>query len=160
MSRSLTNEDAYYFTISGAGVCESATVEGSASGSFDNCGNGVITRTWDLPECDGSTTTVTQTFVVNTEHEYTLTFPGDIDATCADDLDTSEDFSAVGEKCDLFAYDVQDVQYDAVNGSDFCYKIERTYTIVNWCEWNEMDDAVVLERTADAKVNGWYICRF
>ena len=41
----LANEDAYYFTISGAGICESASVEGSASGSFDNCGNGVITRT-------------------------------------------------------------------------------------------------------------------
>ena len=44
-----------------------------------------------------------------------------------------------------------------MNGSDFCYKIERTYTVVNWCEWNEMDEAVVGPRTDDAKANGWVL---
>jgi hypothetical protein len=67
-------------------------------------------------------------------HEYDIRFPVDVDqrncqAPVIDTLITDERF------CDILAVNITDKRYDASN--DECYKIFRTYTIINWCAYED-----------------------
>jgi len=99
------------------------------------CDTGSITRKWTVTKIigDGNTTTVsaTQVIYVRANHNFSITVPADITGTCADSVGTNLILDEVG--CDLLAVSYSDTKYDAAPGDNFCYKIYRTATVINWC---------------------------
>jgi hypothetical protein len=99
------------------------------------CDTGTITRKWDVTKVigDGNTTTVsaTQVIYVRANHNFSITVPVDQSATCAAKNGTDLILDEAG--CDLLAVSYSEVKYDAAPGDNFCYKIYRTGTVINWC---------------------------
>jgi len=99
------------------------------------CDTGTITRRWDVTKVigDGNTTTVsaTQVIYVRANHNFSITVPADQSATCSAKNGTDLLIDEVG--CDMIAVSYSEVKYDAAPGDNFCYKIYRTGTVINWC---------------------------
>ncbi|MCB9081759.1 MAG: T9SS type A sorting domain-containing protein [Lewinellaceae bacterium] len=68
--------------------------------------------------------------------------------------------------CDVLAVNVKDSEYFADSEGEACYKVFRTYTVINWCEFEEwntlctdavdpMNHAQVAPRTWDADNDGF-----
>jgi hypothetical protein len=51
----------------------------------------------------------------------------------------------------LITVNVNDEIYEAT--SDECYKILRTYKVINWCEWDGESDPIVIGRDEDCDNN-------
>jgi large repetitive protein len=96
------------------------------------CGFGFIIRSWALTKQTAKgpiTINCAQTITVLPRHNYNITFPKDAIANCKQPV---VDTAIVDElSCDILSVNVSDKRYDASN--DECYKIFRTYTIINWC---------------------------
>ncbi|WP_353480520.1 GEVED domain-containing protein [Haliscomenobacter sp.] len=101
------------------------------------CGAGTIERIWVLTKQTAKgpiTTTCKQIIRVLPLREYNICFPKDVDqrdckAPVIDTAFTKE----LG--CDILAVNVTDKRYDASN--DECYKIFRTYTVIDWCAYDD-----------------------
>jgi len=101
------------------------------------CGAGTIERIWVLTKQTAKgpiTTTCKQIIRVLPVREYNICFPKDVDqrdckAPVIDTAFTKE----LG--CDILAVNVTDKRYDASN--DECYKIFRTYTVIDWCAYDD-----------------------
>ena len=99
------------------------------------CDTGTITRKWTVTKeiGDGKTTTVsaTQVIHVRANHNFSITVPVDQSETCAAKTGTDLILDEAG--CDLLAVSYSETKYDAAPGDNFCYKIYRTGTVINWC---------------------------
>ncbi|HOY16162.1 MAG TPA: hypothetical protein PLC89_02675 [Haliscomenobacter sp.] len=101
------------------------------------CGAGTIERIWTLTKQTSKgplSTTCTQIIKVLPVHEYNICFPKDLDQRNC--LKPSADTLIKNELgCDLLSVNVKDNRYDASDGE--CYKIFRTYTVLNWCTFED-----------------------
>lgn len=99
------------------------------------CDTGTITRTWTVTKeiGDGNTTTVSasQTIYVRANHNFSITIPTDISGVCTETVGTNLILDEQG--CDLLAVSYKNTKYDAAPGDNFCYKIYREATVINWC---------------------------
>lgn len=77
------------------------------------------------------------------------------------DLEAPFGFPTVFEdQCDLIGYNWEDDVFEAVPGQDFCFKIIRHWTLINWCEvidddyttWT-YDQVLVVSNTINPEVN-------
>ena len=100
------------------------------------CGYGWIDRVWTLTKetVKGPISiTCTQRIWINPVHEYNICFPKDVASDCKtpiiDTVITDE------LACDILAVNVHDKRYDA--SDDECYKIFRTYSVINWCTYDD-----------------------
>lgn len=85
----------------------------------------------------------------DTTHHYTLCFPADVLVDCPSDPDIpGVTFTEKG--CDLMAVSSNDVFFPATSDSA-CYKIFRTYRVINWCEYDGEAAPIVVSRDWD----GW-----
>jgi hypothetical protein len=103
--------------------------------NFDSlCNRGTITRRWTAIDCGGNTSQCTQRIIVQYEQDYYVKFPADkLISTC----DGTGNYGApefYGEDCELLATSFVDEIFTVV--PDACYKIERTWTVINWCTFN------------------------
>jgi len=102
--------------------------------NFDTtCNKGTITRRWTARDCNGLTSTCTQRVVVQYEQDYFVRFPND-KILFACDSSFFDQPTFFGEDCELLAVSYSDNLFTVV--PDACYKIERTWTIINWCTYN------------------------
>ncbi len=79
-------------------------------------------------------------------HNYEIRFPKDADANCATpnpDTILTEEIA----NCDLLAVSVQD-QFFSASGNE-CYKILRTYGVINWCEYDGQAPPIIVSRDED-----------
>jgi len=84
----------------------------------------------------------------DTAHHYFLCFPEDIQTYCPDD--PSIPGVTFGEyACDLMAVSSQDVFFAATVDSA-CYKVFRTYRVINWCEYDGEASPTVVSRDWDS----------
>jgi hypothetical protein len=101
------------------------------------CGYGYILRKWTLTKktSKGPITIVcTQKITINGIHEYNISFPKDANQkACNKPVVDSLIKDELG--CDLLSVNVSDKRYDA--SDDECYKIFRTYTVLNWCTYDD-----------------------
>jgi hypothetical protein len=108
------------------------------------CGYGTIVRKWALTKQTVKgpiTINCSQSILVMPRHNYNITFPKDAIADCKTPIADTVITDELG--CDILAVNILDKRYDASN--DECYKIFRTYTVINWCTFaDECDDAVDL----------------
>lgn len=100
------------------------------------CGAGTIERIWTITKETGKgpiTVVCKQLIRVLPLREYNICFPKDANFDCKTPI---VDTVKVDElACDLLAVNVSDKRYDATG--DECYKIFRTYTVIDWCAYDD-----------------------
>ncbi|MCB0531953.1 MAG: T9SS type A sorting domain-containing protein, partial [Saprospiraceae bacterium] len=102
---------------------------------FDTlCSKGTITRTFRAFDCGGQSSQCTQRIFVNYEQDYWVKFPNDVIITVCDGTGNYGEPSFSGEDCELFGVSFEDEIFTVV--PDACFKIERTWTIINWCTYS------------------------
>ena len=110
-------------------------------GQFDTtCNKGTITRTFRVFDCHGNTGSCTQRVVVNYEEDYYVRFPDDRIITVCDGTGQYGAPTFFGEDCELLATSFKDDTFTVV--PDACYKIERTWKVINWCTFDPNCDLV------------------
>ncbi|MBK8555549.1 MAG: HYR domain-containing protein [Lewinellaceae bacterium] len=102
---------------------------------FDTlCNKGTIVRTFRAYDCAGNSSQCTQRIVVNYEQDYYIKFPNDVIVTTCNGSGIYGEPTFFGEDCELLAVSHQDEIFTVV--PDACFKIERTWDIINWCTYN------------------------
>ncbi|HAD11028.1 MAG TPA: hypothetical protein DCF33_01185 [Saprospirales bacterium] len=102
---------------------------------FDTvCNKGTITRTFRSFDCYGQSSQCTQRVFVSYNQDYFLRFPHDAIVTACNDSARYDEPKFYGEDCELLGFSYEDEIFDVV--PDACFKIERTWTIINWCTYN------------------------
>ncbi|HRK82676.1 MAG TPA: GEVED domain-containing protein [Saprospiraceae bacterium] len=115
--------------------------------NLHDCGWGTIVRNFQAVDQAGNTSTnaCRQTITINENHNYWIKFPRDYSANCGDPAPTGIEYEEIG--CDLLAVSTVDEPFSA--SGDECYKIFRTFRVINWCEYNGQDAPVIVGRDED-----------
>lgn len=116
--------------------CAVQTVDYSANYSqFDTmCNRGTITRLYQVFAANGQMGQCTQKITVNYHQDYYIHFPDDVIVT---DCSPDGNFGApqlFGQDCELMSITHTDETFTVV--PDACFKIERTWTLINWCTFD------------------------
>ena len=100
------------------------------------CGAGYIDRIWTLTKQTAKgpvSVTCKQRIHILPVHEYNICFPKDVSTDCKTPIIDTVITDELG--CDILAVNVHDKRYDA--SDDECYKIFRTYSVINWCTYDD-----------------------
>lgn len=121
--------------------CGSVKVDTFTSGSLNNCGAGVLTRSWTgTDECGLLTTTCAQQLKVLHRSDFEVLFPADIETVCLDNPaqfnnPTGENYPKIfDDECEHIGISFSDQRFDIV--ADACYKIIRTWKVIDWCAYD------------------------
>jgi len=114
---------------------------------LDQCGYGTITRAFRALDANGNTSSgiCAQQITVREVHHYSITFPADVSASCGEPEVPGVRFEEIA--CDLMAVQVRNDTFSAA--TEGCYKVHRTYQVINWCEYDGMSSPITLPRNAD-----------
>lgn len=140
--------DAFDPTLENYGVptvtdncCVGATNATPNYANFDTtCYRGIITQNFVVSDCHGNTSACSRKIEVVYKQDYYVRFPDDLILS-----DMPEDISLVGNNffngnvfygndCELMSATFTDRRVEAPAG--VCIKIERTWTLKNWCTYN------------------------
>ncbi len=122
--------------------CE-PNIKRNFSSSLDQCLEGTITRSWQAQD-DAGNTSISCTQVISVDHisDWSVEFPADIILSCGSEAPEFGEPVIFNETCELIAISYQDEVFNVVE--DACYKILRTWTVINWCVvGSEIDQEVV-----------------
>ena len=129
---------------------------------INNCGVGTVKRKFLARDESGnqSPDTCFQWITVIAAHEYMIKFPKDYIEYCKDP--TPDTIGTFELACDILAVNVSDKRYQG-DGVE-CYKIFRTYNVINWCEYKDGDEVIPVPRDIDCDGIGgeddvWVIVR-
>jgi hypothetical protein len=123
-------------------------VTSSSNIVVNNCGLGSITRTFIATDDGGRQDTCQQVITIINYDPFDLadiTWPLDyttnnvceIDLLDPEDLFPPFDFPVLNEgQCDLAAATYEDRVFDFSNDDQACFKILRTWTVIDWCQIN------------------------
>ncbi|MEM1217802.1 MAG: T9SS type A sorting domain-containing protein [Bacteroidota bacterium] len=105
--------------------------------SINTCQEGTITRSWEVNDPSGNTPfSCSQTIFVEHVSDWVVEFPADIDATCEDgELPEFGEPEIFFDECELIGTAFEDIYYYIV--PDACYKVVRTWTVINWCVFDD-----------------------
>jgi hypothetical protein len=112
--------------------------------NLDQCLEGTIRRTW-VAQDDGGNNSIQCTQIINVDHvsDWVVEFPTNKTVECGT---TPPDFGEPEifyETCELVAVSYEDEVFTTV--ADACYKILRTWTVINWCVVGDEIDQEVVE---------------
>ncbi|MCB0598838.1 MAG: T9SS type A sorting domain-containing protein [Lewinellaceae bacterium] len=111
---------------------------------LDDCNFGTMTRRFEVSDGVGTVDTCQQQIYILEAHDYRVRFPADETIVCgqvpsgAVFIESSCDQLAVSMTTDTFA----------TSGLS-CYRIRRTYQVINWCEYDGFAPPVVIGRDED-----------
>ncbi|MCB9338778.1 MAG: HYR domain-containing protein [Lewinellaceae bacterium] len=120
------------------------TVSCNTTINLDQCLEGVITRTFSAVDASGNAASQNCTTRIFVDHvsDWVVEFPADITVNCGT---TTPDFGEPEifyETCELVAVSYEDQLFNVVQGA--CYKLLRTWKVINWCVvGNNIDEEVV-----------------
>lgn len=117
---------------------------------FDNCGSGTIVRTFQTIDAYGNLSegTCQQHITVTGESSYSIKFPPHLSTTCSEPF--PEDIEVFSRGCEDLFVGVEEEIYSTTQNA--CFQIVRTYYVKDFCQYNGVDDPVVI--TADPDCNG------
>ena len=86
--------------------------------------------------------------ILDTLYHYWMKFPADVESECGNSLSIpGMTYRELG--CDLLAVSQVDLIFSATP-DESCYKIFRTYKVINWCEYDGQAAPVVVSRDWDS----------
>ena len=135
-------------------TCPGFTQEIVVEADIDDCGFGEIEVTWLISNGDEVRNAGTRVIDVVALHDYWLRLPQDETYIC--NTITEDDIRGVTfseNACDLLAVSTENERFTATQDPEACYKIFRTYRIINWCEYDGEAQPTVISRDWDA-LNG------
>lgn len=125
------------------------TVSSTAVEDVDMCGVGVIVRTFTATDPGGATSTCEQIISIINYNPFdtsqiiwpadlTTTNICDIDLLDPEDLDLPYSVPILDDgPCDLVAATHKDDVFDFSNTDQACFKILRTWTVIDWCQLSQ-----------------------
>jgi hypothetical protein len=123
----------------------------------DQCGQGSIYISWTLSNGEDELTTVERELTIRGSYDYWLKFPQDVYANCSDPSIEGVEYETNG--CDLIAISqLPDERFETPQDPNSCYKLLRTYRVINWCEYDGESQPVVVSRDWDAHNGSNYDC--
>ncbi|MBK8567217.1 MAG: T9SS type A sorting domain-containing protein [Saprospiraceae bacterium] len=124
--------------------CNSATVNRSFNNNLTQCKEGIITRTWTATDAGGLTSPAcTQQIFVDHVSDFAVSFPADLTVNCGQSLPNFGQPTIFKETCEMIAVTFDDGPFEVVPGA--CYKVVRTWQVVNWCVQGASLDQEVVE---------------
>jgi hypothetical protein len=116
-----------------------------------HCNFGRITRRFRAVDIHGniSTNFCQQVITVNEVHNYEIKFPKDAEANCGEAEPDGVEYEEIA--CDLLAVSHTDEFFSA--SGDECYKIFRTWRVINWCQYDGESDPFIVGRDEDCDNN-------
>ncbi len=125
---------------------------------FDSlCSMGIITRTFVAYDCSGNSSTLgvsaaVQQILVNQVQHYNLRFPDDVITGVQSPIGFYGEPSFNDAACELIGVSYSDEVFP--NEPDCDYKIERTWTIINWCTYDPLEGVITIPNPApNATIN-------
>ncbi len=97
-----------------------------------DCGQGSIVRRFQATDATGNSTTCQQLITIIGNTNYEIKFPKDVIGQCASPGADTVVINNYG--CDPMAINSSDQLFDVSTGA--CFKVLRTYTVINWCEYD------------------------
>ncbi|MBK8493357.1 MAG: T9SS type A sorting domain-containing protein [Saprospirales bacterium] len=118
--------------------------------NLNNCTEGSITRNWTASDSNGQVS-CTQTITVTHKSDWVVEFPADFTGQCTNGQlpDTGEP-KIFHDECELIGVSHEDQLFTIV--PDACYKIVRTWNVINWCIYDDFGYDAYLE-TGHAECN-------
>ena len=135
----------YFGTATYFDNCD-AIVTCSINNGLDQCLEGRYVRTWSATDAAGnfnSAQNCRQTIWVDHVSDWSVEFPADLLAECGEDEPDFGEPIIFKESCELVAVSFVDELFTDEPG--VCYKILRTWTVINWCVVGEDIDQEVVE---------------
>ncbi len=100
--------------------------------NIDQCLEGVMTRTWIATDPGGLfSTSCTQNIFVDHVSDWVVEFAPDVTINCGDVLPNFVAPQIFYDECEMIATSWWDDTYTTVPGA--CFKVVRTWKIINWC---------------------------
>ena len=119
----------------------------TVSANINNCGTGVITRIFTIENGDGTTQSCSQTISSSISDPFSeddIVWPEDYEDTntcSAADLEPGDLPAGFGfpiligeNECSLVGIEHKDQFFGFPNGEEACFKIIRTWTVIDWCQ--------------------------
>lgn len=104
---------------------------------FDTaCLRGLITRSFTVYDAEGETGTCSQQIQVDYRQDYFIRFPDDVVTTTCQASGIYGEPVFFGDDCELASASYQDEMITVV--PDACFKINRRWTVINWCTYNPL----------------------
>ena len=140
---------ALFGTAAGGGNCPGATwQELPPVSNLVDCMGGTIVRTFQAFDASGapSTNPCQQTVTITPgDPDYAIRFPADAVLDCDGLENETAEFQSSG--CDLMAVTVSDEPFPPIGPE--CFRLARTYRVINWCEYDGQAAPVVVGRDED-----------
>ena len=108
------------------------------------CGIGSITRLFEAKDkCGNSSRNLCrQQIRIQPRYEYMIEFPADWVGQCGD-MEDAPDVTFMEMACDQIAVNYEDLRFD-VSSDGACYKILRTWRVMNWCSYDGVSDPIII----------------
>ncbi len=140
----------YYGKAEATDNCGATVKELAPVVEVNECGFGTITRRFQAKDASGNTSGIcTQTITIVGIFDYELRLPKDESSIICGRVEPDTLLYQL-LACENLVVNVEDETFDAAD--DACFKIFRTYTIINWCEYDGQSDPLVIGR--DENQNG------
>jgi hypothetical protein len=126
--------EAYGYASATAGCLDTLLVSISDADFNAQCNTGVLVRTFTATDCENASASCVQTIEVAYEQDYFIRFPNDVVVT---DCPLPESFGEpvfFGQDCETLSLSHTDEMFTIV--PDACYRIERTWHVINWCTFD------------------------
>jgi len=125
--------------------CRIKDIEESVDNNLNECGYGYVVKTWTATDWCDNVTTASQHLYVKPRSDFEVKFPADVKIDCNTVDGSLEDAikaSASGagypvitdDDCELIGVASEDQLFETVE--EACYKILRTWTVIDWCVYN------------------------
>ncbi|MBP6793914.1 MAG: hypothetical protein KA143_02615 [Saprospiraceae bacterium] len=113
-----------------------STLKENITQSINGCGEGWLQKTWTIMDKCGNAATATQKVIVKHRSDFEVVFPKDLDVICGpggNATDTGNTGKPIisDDECEQIGVQYKD-EISTVE-EEACYKIIRTWTLIDWC---------------------------